>query len=87
MLYPVIGFSREGFLNRFYLTSLEYRRSIDELIFLNELIHSKYYCSQLLVRLNFYVPNILIRQHKLFSLPIPYTTFQKYSPLYRIYYK
>lgn len=86
-VYPAIGFPHSDLLDRFSISSLENRRSINELIFLYKLIHGIYICPNLLEKLNFHAPIIRTRHNTLLSLPIPRTTLQKYSPLYRICYK
>lgn len=83
-VYPAIGVPHSDLLGRFSIPSLETRRSFSELIFLYKLIHGLYNCPSLLARLNFHAPTVRTRQKNLLSLPIPRTTLQKFSPLYRI---
>lgn len=70
----------------FKLTSLEFRRSVADILFLHKIINGKIDSPELLEKVELIVPRSCSRLHnrKTFNLPSCRTNYAQHSPLYRM---
>ena len=80
--YPYVGIPQQNLLNRFSVLSLQNRRKMQSLIFLNKLINNKIDSPQLLEQLNFHIPRVKARRCCTFYLTAPRSNILKFSPLF-----
>lgn len=80
-VYPPRGSNYGEMLHRFDFVSLEKRRKQASVLFLYKLIHSKVDCSDLLAKINFYVPRIASRHNNIFLCERAQTNLLTKAPI------
>lgn len=82
--YPPRGTSQEIFYERFNMTSLEQRRTMQSVIFLFKIINNKIACENILAMLDFRVPRFDTRNYHLLSIKNHRSNLYKRSPIYQM---
>lgn len=81
-VYPVRGYDHVLLLDEFKLTSLEFRRTLNSVIFLHKLVNGAMDCSDILCFLELYVPREASRCNNIFRCPKARTNIMLKSPIY-----